>query len=209
MKERIKQTISMVIACGFIITSLYFCRLEYAQGLQMSLADKVLRFHVLAQSDSEYDQQVKFMVRDAVAEYVTGLLRESDSLEETISIVKVHMEDINEVANQVLEEEGVEYRAQTMLTNMEFPEKEYSNFTFPAGEYQALRVCLGEGNGKNWWCVMYPNLCFSGSLLKTNEDEVEAFEETLTPQECEMIMDGKDYRIRFKLLEYIMKKLYN
>lgn len=209
MKERIKQTIALLTGCVIILGSLWYCRQEYASAVQTSLAGKVLRFHVLAQSDSKEDQQVKLKVRDAVATYVTDLLKESDSLEETIAIVQLHLEDINDVANQVLEEEGMEYTARTMLADTVFPEKEYKDFVFPEGEYKALRIVLGDGQGQNWWCVMYPNLCFSGSLYKTNREEWEAFQEVLSPRECETIMDGKDYTIRFKLLEYITEKVYN
>lgn len=209
MKQNIKQTIALILACGMILTALWLCRQEYARAVQMSLAEKVLRFHVIAESNSEEDQQIKLMVRDEVANYVTVLLEDSDSLEETVGIIQANMDEINDLANEVLRREGVTYLAQTSLTYVEFPEKVYSDFVFPEGEYQALRIVLGDGEGENWWCVMYPNLCFSKSVYKTNEEELDSFEEVLSPGECEAIMDGKEYTIRFKLLEYIFKKLYN
>ncbi len=209
MKERIKQTVALMFACGFILLALIMCRREYAQAVQMSLAEKVLRFHVIAQSDSEQDQEIKLKVRDEVAEYVGMLLKDSQTLEETVGIIQANIDSINQIANEVLIREGADYEAQTMLVYMDFPEKEYSDFVFPEGEYRALRIVLGDGEGENWWCVMYPNLCFSGSMYKTNKEELETFEEVLSPGECEVIMDRKDYTIRFKLLEYIWKKLYN
>lgn len=209
IKDKVKQTLAIILACGLILSALTICRKEYAQAVQMSLAEKVLRFHVIAQSNSEEDQRIKLEVRDAVAEYVTELLEESDTLEETIGIIQANMEGINQVANDVLKQAGVRYEAKTSLTYMEFPEKEYSEFVFPEGEYQALRIVLGEGDGENWWCVMYPNLCFSNSVYKTDKKELDSFKKVLSPSECISIMDGKDYTIRFKLLEYLRKKLYN
>lgn len=209
IKQNMKQTLALMLGCAMILMSLWLCRQDYAQAVQTSLAEKVLRFHVIAQSDSDRDQEIKLLVRDEVATYVTELLEESDSLEETVAIVQANMENINAVANEVLVREGAEYEAQTSLAYVEFPEKVYSEFVFPEGEYRALRIVLGDGEGQNWWCVMYPNLCFSKSVYKTNEEELETFEEVLSPGECEAIMDSKEYTIRFKLLEYIWKKLYN
>ncbi len=209
MKEKIKQSMNYILAGGLILIALVASRNNYAQSVQMSLAEKVLRFHVIAQSDSQEDQNIKLKVRDAVVQFTEGLLADSDSLEETIGIIQAHLKDIENVANDVLEAEGVDYRATASLTHMEFPEKEYSGFVFPEGEYQALRIVLGEGNGQNWWCVMYPNLCFSGNLFQTDEKELKIFKRVLSPRECEAIMDGKDYTIRFKLIEYIRKILYN
>ena len=209
IKQNLKHSVALLFGCAMILGALWVCRQEYAQAVQMSLAEKVLRFHVIAQSDSQEDQRIKLLVRDEVSVYVTQLLQESDSLEETVAIIQANMDEINEVANQVLAEEGVSYTAETSLAYVEFPQKEYNEFVFPEGEYQALKIVLGEGKGQNWWCVMYPNLCFKGSVYKTNEEELDEFEEVLTPSECESIMDGKEYTIRFKLLEYICKKLYN
>ena len=209
MKEKIRQTVALIFAGGLILIALVVSRNNYAQSVQMSLAEKVLRFHVIAQSDSEKDQDVKLKVRDAVAQYAEELLAESNSLEETIGIIQAHLKDVEEVANKVLESEGVSYQAKASLTYMEFPEKEYSGFVFPQGEYQALKIVLGDGKGQNWWCVMYPNLCFTGNLYQTDEEELNIFKKILNPRECEAIMDGKDYTIRFKLIEYIRKILYN
>ena len=200
MKQNIKQTIALILACGMILTALWLCRQEYARAVQMSLAEKVLRFHVIAESNSEEDQQIKLMVRDEVANYVTVLLEDSDSLEETVGIIQANMDEINDLANEVLRREGVTYLAQTSLTYVEFPEKVYSDFVFPEGEYQALRIVLGDGEGENWWCVMYPPIC-KGLATDNSRDDGAHY----SGEEYALISSGK-YNIKFKILEALAQR---
>ena len=171
--------------------------------LQSEIADKILRFHVLANSDSKEDQEVKKKVRDAVGAMMEPRLAESRNLEETEAIVQRSMENIVEVATETLEENGYHYGASARLANVEFPVKSYGAYTFPAGEYEALQVTLGEGEGHNWWCVLYPNMCFRGSVYEVPSDEAKhALREVLTPEEYEDIFRHGKYQIRFKFLEY-------
>lgn len=171
--------------------------------LQPEIADKILRFHVLANSDSKEDQEVKKKVRDAVGAMMEPRLAESRNLEETEAIVQQSMENIVEVATETLEENGYYYGARARLANVEFPVKSYGAYTFPAGEYEALQVTLGEGEGHNWWCVLYPNMCFRGSVYEVPSDEAKhALREVLTPEEYEDIFRHGKYQIRFKFLEY-------
>lgn len=171
--------------------------------LQPEIADKILRFHVLANSDSKEDQEVKKKVRDAVGAMMEPRLAESRNLEETEAIVQRSMENIVEVATETLEENGYYYGARARLANVEFPVKSYGAYTFPAGEYEALQVTLGEGEGHNWWCVLYPNMCFRGSVYEVPSDEAKhALREVLTPEEYEDIFRHGKYQIRFKFLEY-------
>lgn len=171
--------------------------------LQPGIADKILRFHVLANSDSKEDQEVKKKVRDAVGAMMEPKLAGSTNLEETEAIVQRSMENIVEVATETLEENGYYYGASARLANVEFPVKSYGAYTFPAGEYEALQVTLGEGEGHNWWCVLYPNMCFRGSVYEVPSDEAKhALREVLTPEEYEDIFRHGKYQIRFKFLEY-------
>ena len=171
--------------------------------LQPGIADKILRFHVLANSDSKEDQEVKKKVRDAVGAMMEPKLAGSRNLEETEAIVQRSMENIVEVATETLEENGYYYGARAKLANVEFPVKSYGAYTFPAGEYEALQVTLGEGEGHNWWCVLYPNMCFRGSVYEVPSDEAKhALREVLTPEEYEDIFRHGKYQIRFKFLEY-------
>ena len=171
--------------------------------LQSSIATKILRFHVLANSDSNEDQNVKEKVRDAVGVYLQPLLSQSKNLNETKQIVDENMEDIICVAKRTLQEYGYDYEVSASITRTNFPEKTYGAYTFPKGEYEALQIVLGEGDGQNWWCVLYPNMCFRGSVFEVIEkDAEEALREVLSPWEYADVFDSGKVQLRFKFLEF-------
>ena len=171
--------------------------------LQPSIASKILRFHVLANSDMQEDQAVKERVRDAVGFYLKPLLEEAEDLEETKQIVDENMDDIIAVAERTLQENGYDYSVSARITRTDFPEKSYGMYTFPAGEYEALQIVLGEGEGQNWWCVLYPNMCFRGSVFEVVEEEAgEALREVLSPWEYADVFDSGKVQLRFKFLEF-------
>ncbi len=197
-----KKRVWMVTTLGVLFFLLYVGRIQYQQGVQSSIAGKVIRFHVLANSDNDLDQKVKLKVRDSVGRYMEELLKDSKGIDETRQIIRDHLYDITKVANNILEEEGMEYRGIASLTHSNFPRKEYEGYVFPEGEYEALRIVLGKGEGHNWWCVMYPNLCFSSSIYKTNKREWKKFKQELTPKEYRKIMESGNFTIGWKFLEY-------
>ena len=171
--------------------------------LQPSIASKILRFHVLANSDSIEDQSVKEEVRDAVGLYLQPLLKDAESLEETKNIVDKNIQQIIGVAENTLAEKGYDYTVSAHITRTDFPEKTYGAYTFPRGEYEALQIIIGEGEGKNWWCVLYPNMCFRGSVFEVVEKEAgEALREVLSPWEYADVFDSGKVQLRFKLLEF-------
>ena len=174
--------------------------------LQPSIASKILRFHVLANSDSVQDQTVKEKVRDAVGVYIQPLLEDADNLEETKTIVEENMEQIVAVAKYTLVANGFDYEVTARVTNTFFPEKTYGSYTFPKGEYDALQIVIGEGNGQNWWCVLYPNMCFRGSVFEIIEENAEeALREVLSPWEYADVFDSGKVQIRFKFLEFFQR----
>ena len=157
--------------------------------MQKSIAGKILRFHVLANSDSEADQNVKKQVRDAVGAYIEPYLLECENIEETRATVNDHMDEIIAVSKETLAANGFSYGASAELT-------------FPEGNYEALEITLGDGAGHNWWCVLYPNMCFRGSVYEVVEDEAkENLKEVLTPDEYESIFDSGKYEIKLKILD--------
>lgn len=171
--------------------------------LQPMIASKILRFHVLANSDSAEDQAVKEKVRDAVGTYLNPILHASDDLEETKEIVNNHMTEIVCVAEETLAEYGYDYKVSASVTQTNFPEKTYGPYTFPQGEYEALQIIIGEGNGQNWWCVLYPNMCFKGSVYEVVEEDAKtALKEVLSPWEYADVFDGGKVELRWKILEY-------
>lgn len=197
MKKYIVGTMVTAFCCVLLLGTI---RTEL---LQQGISDKILRFHVLANSDTREDQELKLKVRDAVGIYMSDRLKEADSLEESESIVQEYIPEIEQVAAGVIQEAGYQYTVNASLENCGFPEKTYGNYTFPAGEYEALRVVIGQGEGHNWWCVMYPNLCFSGSLYEVDAQSGEKLSAELTNEEYAAILESRDYEVQFKILKFM------
>ena len=130
-----------------------------ADPLQPEIAAKILRFHVLANSDSDEDQNVKIKVRDAVGHMLQAKLKDAKNRKETEAIVWENLSEIVDTAQQTLQKEGYHYGARARIADVKFPVKTYGNYTFPEGTYRALQITLGNGEGHNWWCVLYPGLC--------------------------------------------------
>lgn len=162
------------------------------------LAGQVLRFHVLADSDSEKDQQVKMQVKSAVISYLQEEMGEKRSLSGTKEFVAAHLEEIRELAEQTVRQENSGDAVTAELVTDEFPEKTYGDVTFPAGTYEALRICIGSGKGHNWWCCLYPNLCFTdavcGQVVPEDKEELEG---VLDEDAYEMITCTSDFKIKW------------
>lgn len=172
--------------------------------LQQSIAEKVLRFHVLANSDSESDQALKLKVRDAVGAQMAEVLSDAESLAECEELVTANMDAIERTAERVIAQEGYTYTVDAFLQEVSFPVKTYGNYTFPAGEYEALELVIGEGEGHNWWCVMYPNMCFSGSVYEVvDEDAKHELRRVLSEEEYETVLSSGSYEVEFKYLTFL------
>lgn len=173
-----------------------------AADYQKHMAQEILRFHVIANSDSEEDQTLKMKVKEGVVSYVSTLTQVGDDLESTKYIISLYMEEIKKEAQRIIEQEGYSYEVEVELTESYFPVKSYGEAVFPAGVYQALKIEIGEAEGKNWWCVLYPNLCFVDSAYGVlEEDQKKMLKEVLTEEEYESIFqaDSEDIKISFKL----------
>lgn len=171
--------------------------------------DEVIRFHVLANSDTKKDQELKLKVRDEVIKYLEPLLNKSRSIEESREILCKNNKKVIDIANKVIREEGFDYEVKAELKKENFPEKIYGNIVLPQGEYEAYRILIGEAEGQNWWCVMFPPLCF----IDITKDEV-AYEETEkrmsealenSEEMDKVVFDDRreDVKIKFKLIEII------
>lgn len=188
------------------ILTLTVCLLVLTIGLlpvhgEEEIYDNVLRLHVLANSDSEEDQALKLAVRDAILAVGNGLLDGAKSREEAADILQKNLPLFEEAAKQTIIEAGYEYPVRLSLTEEDYPTKSYGAVCFPSGEYLSLRVIIGEGEGQNWWCVLYPPLCMSAA---TAEREEEAFISVgLVGDQYRVITETESptYRVRFKLLE--------
>ena len=193
------------IGVGSLMCAALGCGILYTRQarLQQAISDKVLRFHVLANSDSEADQNLKLAVRDAVGSFMQEKLTAVENLEECELVVRQSLGEIEEAAAETIAENGYDYDVTAELEHTSFPVKNYGSYTFPAGDYEALRIVIGEGNGHNWWCVLYPNMCFQGSVYEVmDESSGEELREVLTQEEYADVFDSGKMQIRWKFLDY-------
>ncbi len=197
MKKYILGTLAAAIASVLLMTTIH------AQLIQQGISSEVLRFHVLANSDSSADQALKLQVRNAVGTYMSGQLESADSLAESRRIVEENLSAIEEIASAAVQNAGYDYAVSASLETSVFPEKTYGIFTFPSGAYEALRVVIGEGAGHNWWCVLYPNLCFAGSMYEVVDGSEEKLQAVLTTEEYAAILNSGDCKVEFKILEFL------
>ncbi|WP_346664374.1 stage II sporulation protein R [uncultured Merdimonas sp.] len=165
-----------------------------------ALAEEVFRFHVVADSDRREDQEVKLKVRDAILQEMKKDMRGMDhrSAKATEQWAASHLREIEKTAEKVIREEGYAYGACARVGACYFPDKRYGDLLFPAGTYRALTVRLGEGRGQNWWCVLYPGLCFTDSVCAVVDKEgKKELREALTPEEYEMITASTKFKIKW------------
>ena len=174
------------------------------QRIQEQIAGKVLRFHVLANSDTAEDQNLKLAVRDAVGSRMAELLSDVPDREACEQVVEARLPEIAETAQAVVREAGYEYEVHAAIEETEFPSKTYGKFTFPEGKYEALRVVIGEGEGHNWWCVMYPNMCFEGSMYEVvDESAGEELKKVLSKEEYRAVLEEGNYKVRCRYLTFL------
>jgi stage II sporulation protein R len=203
MKTRKKIFYIVCMAAG-VLSLLIAWKYVRQQVLQRAIAGKILRFHVLAASDSEADQELKLKVRDAVGSYMEVQLAGADSRQKCEEIVSDYMDEIISVAKETVVQEGYDYDVTASLAEVDFPVKKYGSYTFPAGKYEALEVVIGQGEGHNWWCVMYPNMCFSGSVYEiVEEDADEALRQVLTREEYKEVFSSGKVKVRCKYISFI------
>lgn len=201
-----KGRVVWYILVGMNLVLLLLLGLQYERDLRMQedIAGKVLRFHVLANSDSKEDQALKLAVRDAVGVEMSEALAGVKDRAACEKIINANLNRITATAERVVAEWGYDYKVKAALEEVDFPVKTYGDYTFPAGKYEALRVVIGEGEGHNWWCVMYPNMCFSGSVYEVvDEDAGERLREVLSEEEYEDVLSSGDYEVRLKCLSFL------
>lgn len=176
----------------------------------LSLEDRILRLHILAAGDDTASQEIKLHVRDAVLSHIRDGIDGADTAKEAELALVALLSEIEDVANRTLEECGVSYLAHAELTTEYFPIKQYGSLLLPPGEYRALRIVLGDGDGKNWWCMLYPSLCFTEGITATiSEEEKEELRGLLDEDEFELLFSAKERKPRFRLrLLELWKKIW-
>ena len=193
----------------FILSSLVFiyttlCAISYAKNVSTNISDSVFRLHILANSDSKEDQNLKYKVRNNLINYMNSLCKNCTSKSEAILIAKKHQNAFKQIALETIKDEGYDYNVTIKIGNFEFPTKNYGDISLPAGYYDALRVEIGEAKGHNWWCVMFPPLCFvdiSSGIV--SDESKELIKNNLSKEEFALVSNNssKDIKFKFKLLE--------
>lgn len=174
--------------------------------------DSLIRFHVIANSDNDEDQKLKLKVRDAVLDYLYPSLNKSKSLAETRKIIREKMDNVKVIAEDIVKKNNYQYNVNVMLSKENFPEKAYGNIVLPQGKYEAFRIIIGSGQGHNWWCVMFPPLCFVDETKATVEydktkDKIEKTEKIEKEKNINNADDNgkkdanKKIEYKFKILE--------
>ena len=182
-----------------------------AAAAPLSLEDRILRLHILAAGNDTASQEIKLHVRDAVLTHIQNAVANADTAQEAEATLSLLLPEIVAVANRTLEASGVSYRATAELTTEFFPIKQYGSLLLPPGEYRALRIILDEGEGKNWWCMLYPSLCFTeGITAALPEEEKEELRGLLSEEEFDTLFSAKEKKpkISFRLLE-LWEKLWD
>ncbi|MGI6012176.1 MAG: stage II sporulation protein R [Ruminococcus sp.] len=168
-------------------------------SLQQGIASSVIRFHVLADSDSAEDQRIKIQVKDRIVSYMEPILKNARTVEESREKILMHLDNVEKAAKEVLEGQGVADQVCAGLERVWFPQKVYGDCTFPAGVYEALQIKIGKASGHNWWCVLYPGLCFENSIqgVVTKEGK-QKLNHVLTEEEMECVLNEGKVKISFR-----------
>lgn len=184
-----RHLVALLVAC-------LVCTALWAEAAQTQLADHVIRLHVLANSDTQADQDLKLQVRDAVLARTDAILADQDSADQAAALLQQHLEDLAQTAEAEIQAQGYDYPVEVRLEETWFPTRTYENVSLPAGNYLALRVLIGQAEGHNWWCVVFPSLC----LTAVTETSLQAA--GLTHDDYQLISEeDQPYQIRFKTVE--------
>lgn len=192
----------------FILISLLFCFIfisisSYAHTVSDNLSDNFFRLHILANSNSEIDQNLKLKVRDAIIEYMKSQNFENNSKSDVASFVKNNLDSYKQIAQNIISKSGFNYPVNLEVGTFYFPTKLYGNISLPAGNYEALRIYIGNAQGENWWCSLFPPLCFVDISSGVIDDSAkDTLKQNLSDEEFAIITtDNRTIKLKFKLLE--------
>ena len=191
-----------IVTAMLIALSALGITMQYAHGVSADLKNSVYRLHVIANSDSEPDQALKLKVRDRIIKELEVLLDEDATLKQTKKVAEENLKQLCLAATDEVKNNGYDYPITVQSGSFYFPTKTYGDVALPKGKYDGLQVIIGSGNGQNWWCVLYPNLCFVDGVVSMPEDSKAKLGEGLSEKELEMInAPGGKVKLKFKILE--------
>lgn len=194
-KDTIIRRMIKALSGALALCLLFSCCQLYGQC--EGVRQQVVRLHILANSDTEEDQLLKYKVRNAVIEAAAGWLDEAADTDQAIAMAESCLPRLQEVAQQTVNEAGYAYPVKAQLCQMYFTTRHYDSVTLPAGMYQAVRFTIGEGAGQNWWCVVYPPLCAGAAADRRQLEDV------LDPAGQQLVENGERFVLRFKVVEWV------
>ena len=204
-KERRDKIFLISIIIGFVLYLAF--SITYFSSVSGEIRESVVRLHILADSNSKIDQEVKLKVRDALLEKNTQLLSNKVTPENAEEYFKQSKDELEKCANEVLKENGFDYTAKITLGKEYYTTRVYEDLTFPAGTYTSIKVVLGSGDGKNWWCVMFPPLCVPVATGGVETDDGVALEEYLDENGKRIVESNGKFKVGFKIVE-IYERLF-
>ena len=195
-----------VLTLGLALT------ITYARNIGDDISKSVLRLHIIANSNTDTDQNLKLKVRDRIIADAKNLFLDCHSLEQSIEIANTNIQYIKQIVEDEISKQGFEYLAEVSVGEVAFPTKTYGNITLPSGKYTALCIKIGEAKGQNWWCVMYPPLCFTDGVLAASSDANAKLQAELKPSEYNLITKQNSgaipVEVKFKIVE-VFQNLFN
>lgn len=195
----------LLLVLTFVITVICILNV-YSDQVMSDLKGNIVRLHVVASSDTENDQQLKLRVRDNVVKYTNEILENCSNSNAAYEVLSENISKIEEIAKETVISEGYDYNVHAMLGTFEFPTKDYGNIVLPNGDYTSLKIIIGEGEGQNWWCVLFPPLCFVNANVADNisEEGEEKLKEEVSEDSYDVIQKPvKGVKFKFKIVEVI------
>ena len=202
---------SVFILFLLFILFLFVTFVSYASSVSNDLSDNFFRLHIIANSNSKEDQELKLKIRDAVILYMNNLDYNNLSKEHAINITEENLNNLKRIVEETIKDNGFNYSCNLEIGNYYFPTKYYGNISLPSGYYDALKINIGDAKGKNWWCSLYPPLCFTDvSSGVIDEESQEVLKNSLTDDEYILISKGNEnIKLKFKIVELISKYTRN
>ncbi len=193
-KKNIRHKFELSIIIALIVS--IFVGIDTCSANCEDIRENIFRLHVIANSDSQEDQQLKLAVRDRIISIGGDIFAQVHNKQEAETIVRPMLSEFQRAAEDVIKEQGYDYPVKVTISNEYFNTRIYEKVTLPAGKYDALRVIIGSGEGKNWWCVMFPPMCLPAA------EETEALNQVLSEEDLQFVSDYQDYEVRFKIIEW-------
>ena len=207
----------LIIVLLLLILFIFISAISYVSAVSNNIANGVFRLHVIANSDSPEDQNLKYIVRDELIKYMNTLAKDCTSKQEVIEIAQNNISNFENIAKKTIQDNGFNYNVTVEIGNFDFPTKTYGDITLPAGTYDSLKIKIGKSEGQNWCCVMFPPLCFvdvtTGIVPEESKKEMK---EAMPEEEYSLISNtnNSEVKFKFKLIEFfenikLMAKKYS